>query len=166
MCTTSGPQHDLSRMAATCGSMQPILSSRPRWESRAATPRGFTSVQVALVIRMDLELARRCERRRLWESPFHGHERNVATMTTTHDVRLDGDSPLSWRLREPTIRAAIYESVLIRGTESDSYRWVNLADLAALWDLLRLPDSVRADWESVLCAFGLLVRPCKPKQCG
>jgi hypothetical protein len=45
---------------------------------------------------------------------------------------------------------------LNRGTPFDIYRWVNLADLAALWPGLDLPVGLRAEWGGALRAMGLL----------
>jgi len=69
-------------------------------------------------------------------------------------LRLAGRPP--WSLADPTVRAALYERCLVSGTQFDIYRWVNLADLAMVWQLLRLPVGVRDEWSRVLVAAQLL----------
>lgn len=55
-----------------------------------------------------------------------------------------------------TTKVRLYECCLSRGTPFDIYRWVNLADLAALWPRLSLAPAVRAEWGSALHAIGAL----------
>lgn len=69
-------------------------------------------------------------------------------------LNLPGSPP--WRLSRPSVRCALYEWALTHGTQFDIYRWVNLVDLAAVWDELNLSDGVRAEWERVLRAASLL----------
>jgi len=65
-------------------------------------------------------------------------------------------SPAEIDLSESVNKARLYECCLNRGTPFDIYRWVNLADLAALWPGLHLPVGLRAEWGGALRAMGLL----------
>ncbi len=72
-------------------------------------------------------------------------------------ARLRLTIPPPWRLAAPGVRAALYRHCLVSGTQFDIYRWINLVDLAQVWEELVLPPGVRHEWGRVLAAAGLVV---------
>lgn len=74
--------------------------------------------------------------------------------TVARQCGLTGAPP--WRLSDPQVRAAVYAHMLTFGTNHDCYRWINLVDLASVWDRMDLSPGVRAEWGGVLDAAGLL----------
>lgn len=71
-----------------------------------------------------------------------------------HQCGLPGSPP--WRLSDPDVRATVYAHMLTVGTNHDCYRWINLVDLASVWERMDLSEGVRAEWGGVLGAAGLL----------
>ena len=83
-----------------------------------------------------------------------GPRDGLLTASDAGRLRRAGRAP--WSLADPAVRAALYEHCLICGTQFDIYRWVNLADLAAVWHLMRLPAGIGDEWGRVLVAARLL----------
>lgn len=88
----------------------------------------------------------------------------LARLAGPHEWRLSASDAAALRLprfsgcraSDPAVRAAVYEFCLVLGSPFDIYRWVNLPDLAGVWQKLSLPPGVKAEWRGVLVAAGLL----------
>lgn len=70
--------------------------------------------------------------------------------------------PPPWRLSTVRVRAALYQCCLTSGTQFDIYRWINLVDLAEVFDTLRIPTGVRSEWRAVLVAARLVATIGRP----
>ena len=53
----------------------------------------------------------------------------------------------------------LYSRCLTAGSQFDIYEWVNLFNLARLWDQLLLPRGLRAEWAGALRSWGALALP-------
>lgn len=75
--------------------------------------------------------------------------RPQAIVTLPHHVRWSGPR-IQYDLANRQDRARVYEQVLREGTTADLRNWVDIDDLANVWDDLYLPPDVRQEWEPVV----------------
>jgi hypothetical protein len=66
----------------------------------------------------------------------------------------------TYDLSDPTDRALVYEQVLTEGTERDVRRFIDVDELVRLWNVLVLPEHVRAAWAKWISEHRDVVLPC------
>lgn len=69
----------------------------------------------------------------------------VGVVTLPAHVRWSGE-PKTYDLSKPQDRARVYEQVLREGTDDDVRAFVEVDELAEMWDTLVLPRRVRRAW--------------------
>ncbi|MEO7126546.1 MAG: hypothetical protein ABI382_11605 [Nakamurella sp.] len=79
-----------------------------------------------------------------------------ATLTAADAARVGLTGPPPWELSRPNVRIALYQWALATGAQFDTYRWISLIDLAAVWRELHLPEGIHEEWENTLRSAELI----------
>lgn len=67
---------------------------------------------------------------------------------------------LEYDLSNIADRVRVYELVMCEGNDDDVRQFVDVVDLAELWDRIFVPEYVRRPWTKWLRSHGFMVREC------